>query len=58
MTHANNDVFQKEDSSSFWSPHAFFQHIWLFWTEEPNKALAPDDLSQKVKNHYSLFTIH
>ena len=58
LTHANDDVFQKEDSSSFWSPQAFLRHISLFWTEEPDKALALDDLSQKVKNHFSLFTVH
>ena len=58
LAHANDDVFEKEDSSSFRSPHAFFRHIWLFWIEEPDKALAPDDLSQKVKIHYSLFTVH
>ena len=30
LAHANDDVFEKEDSSSFWSPHAFFRHIWIF----------------------------
>ena len=58
LAHANDDVFEKEDSSSFWSPQAFLRHISLFWTEEPDKALAPNDLSQKVKNHFSLFTVH
>ena len=23
LAHANDDVFEKEDSPSFWSPHAF-----------------------------------
>ena len=58
LAHANDDVFEKEDSSSFWSPNAFFQHVWLFWIDAPNKALAPDNLGQKVKNHCTLFTIH
>ena len=58
LAHANDDVFEKEDSPSFWSPHAFFWHIWLFRIEESNNALAHDDFSQKVKNHYSLFFVH
>ena len=39
LAHANDDIFEKEDSSSFWSPHTFFRHIWLFELENQTKPL-------------------
>ena len=39
LAHANDDVFKKEDSSLFWSPHAFFQHIWFFGWKNQTKPL-------------------
>ena len=56
LVHANDDVFEKGDSPSFWSPHTLFRHIWLFWNEEPDKSLALDDL--KSKSEKSLFTFY
>ena len=56
LAHANDDVFEKGDSPSFWSPHTLFRHIWLFWNEEPDKSLALDDL--KSKSEKSLFTFY
>ena len=45
LAHANDDIFEKDDSSSFWSPHSYFRHNLALWTEEPDKALTPADLS-------------
>ena len=39
LAHANDDVLKKEDSSLFWSPHAFFQHIWFFGWKNQTKPL-------------------